>query len=51
MSFEELYGKANLTPNMHLAGHITDCMREHGPVYSFCLYAFERMRGIMGWFT
>ena len=40
-TFEELYGKANLTPNMHLAGHITDCMREHGPVYSFWLYAFE----------
>ena len=20
-TFEELYGKANLTPNMHLAGH------------------------------
>ena len=24
-TFEEWYGKANLTPNMHLAGHITDC--------------------------
>lgn len=48
--FEQLYGKNNLTPNMHLLAHITDCIRDHGPVYSFWLYAFERMNGILGSF-
>ena len=46
--FECLYGKNNLTPNMHLAAHITDCIADHGPVYAFWLFAFERMNGIMG---
>ncbi len=31
-----------------VAAHITDCMKDHGPVYSFWLFAFERMNGIMG---
>ncbi|SMN02307.1 hypothetical protein SPONN_807 [uncultured Candidatus Thioglobus sp.] len=48
--FERLYGMNSLTPNMHLAGHITDCIRDHGPVYAFWLYAFERMNGILGSF-
>ena len=48
--FQHLYGKESLTPNMHLVGHITDCIREHGPVYAFWLYAFERMNGILGSF-
>lgn len=48
--FENLYGKAYLTPNMHLVAHITDCIRDHGPVYSFWLYSFERMNGILGSF-
>lgn len=49
--FEDLYGKNYLTPNMHLAAHITDCIQDHGPVYAFWLYAFERMNGIMGSFS
>ncbi len=48
--FEELYGKNNLTPNMHLAAHLTDCIRNHGPVYGFWLFAFERMNDIAGSF-
>ena len=31
---------------MHLAAHLTDCVRNHGPVYAFWLFAFERMNGI-----
>ena len=30
-----LYGKGSLTPNMHLAGRITDCIRDHGSVLFF----------------
>ena len=48
--FFYLYGKNSLTPNMHLAAHITDCIRDHGPVYAFWLYAFERMNGVLGSF-
>ena len=48
--FENLYGKNSLTPNIHLLGHITDCIKEHGPVYAFWLYTFERMNGILGSF-
>lgn len=48
--FECLYGKTCLPPNMHFAGHITDCIKDHGPVYAFWLYAFERMNGILGSF-
>ena len=48
--FEQLYGKSCLTPNMHLAAHNTDCISDHGPVYAFWLYAFERMNGILGSF-
>ena len=50
VQFESLYGKAALTPNIHLLGHITDCIRDHGPVYAFWLYAFERMNGVLGSF-
>ena len=38
----------NLTPNMHLATHIIECIKDHGPVYSFWLFAFKRMNGKMG---
>ena len=31
-------------------GHLTDCIRDHGPVYTFWLYAFKRMNGVLGSF-
>ena len=49
--FQQLYGKKHLTPNMHLLAHITDCIRDHGPVYAFWLYAFERLNGVLGSFS
>ena len=48
ITFECLYGKEWLTPNMHFAAHITECIRDHGPVYAFWLYAFERLNGLLG---
>ena len=35
VKFEELYGKRSLSPNIHLMNHITDCIRDHGPVLCF----------------
>ena len=46
--FEELYGQEFVTPNMHLHGHLLDCMFDFGPVYSFWLFSFERENGILG---
>ena len=46
--FEELYGSENVTPNMHLHCHITECINDFGPIYSFWLFSFERYNGILG---
>ena len=46
--FEQLYGKEKCTINMHLHGHLKECMLDFGPVYSFWLFSFERMNGILG---
>ena len=34
--------------NMHLHGHLKQCVLDFGPVYSFWLFSFERMNGILG---
>lgn len=45
---EQLYGHDFVTPNMHLHGHLYDCVLDFGPVYSFWLFSFERENGILG---
>lgn len=45
--FEVLYSKKYCTINLHLHGHLKSCILDHGPVYSFWLFAFERLNGIM----
>ena len=45
-SFEELYGKKSCTMNLHLHGHLASCIHDYGPVYSFWLFAFERLNGV-----
>ena len=47
-TFVQLYGEDNCTINMHLHGHLKDCMLDFGPVYAFWLFSFERMNGILG---
>lgn len=34
--------------NLHLHGHLSACVRDFGPVYSFWLFSYERMNGILG---
>ena len=49
MSFcKQLCGKENCTPNMHLHGHLLECVQDYGPVYSFWCFSFERYNGILG---
>lgn len=46
--FERLYGKQHYTINLHLHGHLKECVLDFGPVYSFWLFSFERLNGILG---
>ena len=34
-NFVSLYGRDNCNPNLHLHGHLRECIRDYGPVYSF----------------
>ena len=45
---EDLYGKSTITPNMHLHGHLVDCIKDYGSVYGFWLFSFERYNGVLG---
>ena len=47
-SFEKLFGTEKVTPNMHLHGHLSECLWDYGPVYSFWLFSFERYNGGLG---
>ena len=47
-SFERLYGKAAITPNMHLHMHLKECVVNYGSIYGFWLFSFERYNGILG---
>lgn len=43
-----LYGNAWCTPNLHLHGHLKECIEDYGPVYSFWLFSFERFNAVLG---
>ena len=46
--FKDLYGAEKCTVNMHLHGHLSKCIEDFGPVYSFWCFAYERMNGVLG---
>ena len=48
--YKALYGAKYCTMNIHLHGHLTECIRDFGPVYSFWCFAYERMNGVLGAF-
>lgn len=50
-TFQELYGREQCTINLHLHGHLCECVRDYGPVYAFWLFSFERLNGIMESFS
>jgi hypothetical protein len=47
---ELLYGKNEITPNMHLHCHLADCVHDYGPIFGFWLFSFERYNGMLGKF-
>ena len=46
--FETIYGEEAVTPNMHMHGHLAECILEYGPMSSFWLFSFERYNCILG---
>lgn len=48
MAFKDLYGADSCTMNIHLHGHLNDCIEDFGPVYSFWCFSYERMNGVLG---
>ena len=36
--------------NMHLHGHLKECILDFGPVYTFWLFSFERLNGVLGFY-
>lgn len=46
--FQRIYTSERVTPNIHLHGHLKECIIEFGPVYSFWLFSFERYNGLLG---
>ncbi|XP_070568393.1 uncharacterized protein [Ptychodera flava] len=47
-NFEKLYGELSVTPNMHIHGHLLECVKDYGPVYGFWCFSFERCNGAIG---
>lgn len=45
---ETLYGAQTCTINLHLHGHLADCLHNYGPVHSTWCFSFERYNGILG---
>ena len=46
--FETICGSSSVTPNMHMHGHLTECVKDFGPLSSFWCYSFERFSGLLG---
>ena len=46
--FDRLYGKEACIPNLHLHGHLKECLMDFGPASSFCTLLFEHLNGILG---
>ena len=45
---ERQYERDIITPNMHMACHLSECVMDYGPLNHFWLFAFERFNGILG---
>jgi len=45
--FQNLYGKDECTPNMHMHCRLSDYIMDVGPLHSFWCFSFERYNGIL----
>ena len=46
-----LYGNVVCNINLHLHSHLCEFIRDYGPVYSFWLFPFEHLNGVLGSYT
>ena len=47
-TFQNLYGTASCTINLHLHCHLAECLHDYGPAYDTWCFSFERLNGILG---
>ena len=45
-SFRDLYGTEYMSYNVHLLLHMTDCVRNWGPLWCYSAYSFESANGL-----
>ena len=45
---KNVFGSQFITPNMHMHLHLSDCLKDYGPLHAFWLYSFERYNGLLG---
>lgn len=45
--FEGLYGKENVTMNIHLLRHIANAVRHNGPLWAQSTFGFETNNGVL----
>lgn len=46
-NFEKLYGIHEMTYNVHLLSHLVDCAKDYGPLWTFSLFVFEDINGVL----
>ena len=46
--FECIYSLQAVKPNMHMHGHLTECVKDYGPLSSFWCFSFERFNDLLG---
>ena len=47
-AFKAIFGANMVAMNMHLHGHLRQCIEDYGPVYAFWCFSYERLNGILG---
>ena len=47
-TFQNLYGTASCTINLHLHCHLAECLRDYGPAHDTWCFSFERLNGVLG---
>ena len=45
--FEDLYGRRYMTANIHGLLHLTDCVKELGPLWVYSCFHFESQNGVL----
>lgn len=45
--YEIIYGKINMTMNVHCLVHLTECVKNLGPLWSYSMFSFESFNGTL----